>query len=466
MTFTPGRLLGALGHILAGAQDPPVTGLCVALSGGLDSTVLLTALAGLRREGRLGWPLRACHVDHALHPDSADWASACARLAATLDVSLQAATVDARPAPGESPEAAARSARYAALRDALAPGEVLLTAHHADDQWETILLQSLRGGGLQAVAGMPPLRRFGAGWHARPLLPIPREALHAWAVAGGVRWLEDPSNRDPAFDRNYLRQAVLPALRTRWPAAARAAGRIAGFAQEALALERETAAADLATAREGLALRLAALRELPAARQRFLLRAWLQSLRLPVPPARTLEALMHDVRAAAADRVPETRWPGAVVRRYRDRLHAEPAHGQALREGPWCLAQDATWPLDGEARLERVAATGEGLSQARSPARVQVVLRPPGAAFAPAGSAHRRPLRKWFQEQGVLPWRRAAIPLLCADGEIVAVGDLACAAAYAAQPGEPSWRIAWRGRPLVTEAEALAFNWRDHPPFT
>ncbi len=486
VSFTPERLLRALEDGLAEAGDPLPTGLCVALSGGLDSTVLAAALASLRDAGRLRWPLRALHVDHALHPDSAHWSAACIAWATSRQLPIEVVRVDARPATGRKPggrrtcRALRRPAcaRYAALlrgdaRPApgesehaprLAAGEVLLTAHQADDQWETILLQSLRGGGLHAVAGMSALTRWGNGWLGRPLLAWTRDELHAWAVARELHWLEDPSNLDARFDRNYLRLHVLPRLRERWPAAARTAGRIAGFAAEALVLEREIAAADLAAAGEGATLAVAALFALPPARQRLMVRAWLDALRLPLPPSRTLEALLRDVRAAAPDRVPRVRWPGVVVHRYRGRLYAGRAAGHAPKGGEWRVADSACWALDDTARLELVAATGEGLSRDRTPEQLRVVLRPPGAVFRPQGAAHRRPLRKWFQERGVLPWARETIPVLCDAREIVAIGDLACAESLAARPGEPSWRIAWHGRPLLTEQEALAFNWRDHPP--
>ena len=158
MAFSPERLAAALERDLVGVDRP--AGLCVALSGGLDSTVLLAALAErYRRDGTR--PLRAIHVDHGLHADSATWAARCERLAASLAIALDPVRVDARPAAGESPEAAAREARYAALAGRLGEREVLLTAHHADDQLETILLQWLRGGGLRAVAGMPSVAPFG-----------------------------------------------------------------------------------------------------------------------------------------------------------------------------------------------------------------------------------------------------------------------------------------------------------------
>ena len=452
MGFSPQRLRDSLAATLQEAGVSP-TAVCVALSGGLDSTVLLAALA--TEAGHLPMALRAVHVDHGLHPDSGDWSRRCVALAGTLGTSCDVVRVDARPAAGQSPEAAAREARYAALGRQLRPGEVLLTAHHADDQLETVLLQWLRGGGLAAVAGMRPLSTFAAGWLARPLLGWTRAELRDWAQGERLEWLEDPSNADPRFDRNYLRLEVLPALRARWPAAARTAGRVAAQAADALDLEAEVAAAGLATVTAGETLLLEALRPLSAARQRVLMRAWLRSRGLAPPSAATLESLRRDMQAADGNRIPQTSWPGGAVRRYRGRLYAAPAATEAApwRGGQWTT--HAGFELGAFGRLELVAATGQGLSRERLPAALTVGPRPAGALFRPAGSAHHRELRKWLQERGVLPWLRDVLPCVLFGDELVAVADLGCGGSLAAAPGEPSWRIEWRGRPALTEAEAI-----------
>jgi tRNA(Ile)-lysidine synthase len=451
VAFTPGRLSVALEECLS-TLDPPASGLCVALSGGLDSTALLAALVAGRRVCGSP-PVRAIHVDHGLHADSAHWAKQCAAQAAALGVALEQARVDARPARGESPEAAARAARYAAFAERLAPGEVLLTAHHADDQLESILLQWLRGGGVRAVAGMPRVSRFARGWHARPLLDYTRDEIRAWAENERLEWLTDPSNCDPRFDRNYLRLEVLPAIRGRWPAAARTAGRVAAHAAELLRMEAEIARADLALAADGRTLSLERLGLLPVARQRWVLRAWLRALGLPVPAVATLEAAMHDLDVAAPDRVPCSNWPGARLYRYRGRLYAEvdASCRATVPAGDW--APGSAYGLGALGALELVAATGVGLSRSKLPAALHVTTRAEGEEFHPAGSQHRRPLRKWLQERGVLPWRRAQVPLIRSGREIVAIGDLAYGTRYVAEPGEPSWAVAWRGRPPITETE-------------
>ena len=459
--FTLQRFAQALEATLP--QDlPRPRRLCLALSGGLDSTVLLVALAGCRSAGHADFALRAVHVDHGLHADSALWSQTCLELARQSNVPCEIVRVAAHAGPGESPEAAARDARYAALHERLAQGEVLLTAHHADDQLETVLLQWLRGGGLRAVAGMEKFSRAGrSAWHARPLLDFTRDELRAWATTEGLHWLEDPSNVDRRYDRNYLRHEVLPILRQRWPGAARTTGRVAEFARDALELESGLAAADLAPIAMGATIDWHALLQLPNPRQRAVLRAWLHGLNLPLPAAETLAALRRDMARAAADRVPEVRWRGAVVHRYRDRLYAEAERLDEVQEGEW---EQGTYRWSHDSTLELVADTGIGLSQALVPGRLAVRRRRGGESFKPSGGAHRRELRKWLQEHDVLPWRRGQLPLLfAADGRLVAVADLAFAAEFAARPGEPSWRVAWNRSHPVTAAEFAELKWRGDP---
>ena len=205
-------------------QDlPRPRGYRVAFSGGLDSTALLHLL-GLARS-QLAAPVEAVHVDHQLQSASAAWTDHCREVCRQLEIPLQVLTVDAHPTPGQSPEAAARQARYAALSEMHRGDEMLLTAHHVDDQAETLLLQLLRGAGVEGLAAMPMIRTWQGGWHARPLLDIPRRALHAWAQAQGLAWIEDPSNAHTTADRNYLRHEIMPRLLGRWPAAAGSWGR-------------------------------------------------------------------------------------------------------------------------------------------------------------------------------------------------------------------------------------------------
>ena len=329
-TFEPALVATRIDELLRSLPGLP-TGLCVAYSGGLDSTVLLHALA--RLADRASRPrLRAVHVDHGLNPQSPQWSIRCGEVATALGIDCRRLAIDARAPRGASPEAWARAARRAAIAADLGAGEVLLTAHHADDQLETVLLQLLRGGGPAGIAGMPRLAPFGRGWQLRPLLEFSRDSLHRWAVAARLDWVEDPTNLDLAFDRNYLRHSVLPSLRARWPQATRTIGQAAALTAETVELAAVLAESDFASVREGLTLPIAALGALSEPRQRAVLRAWLAGHGLPLPSVRTLAALRRDLWLAAADRVPCARWQEARVYRYRGRLYADRSRPPAVAE--------------------------------------------------------------------------------------------------------------------------------------
>jgi tRNA(Ile)-lysidine synthase len=401
----------------------------VAYSGGVDSHVLLHALTRLRREAALPPPL-AAHVHHGLQTAADDWVEHCRQVCAALAVPLQVVHVDARSQTGESPEATARRARYAALADALERGACLLTAHQRDDQAETLLLQLLRGAGPAGLAAMPPLAPFGNGWHLRPLLDVSRDDLLAYARAEGLVWVEDPSNRDVRHDRNHLRLNVLPALRARWPSAARTLARAARHQAEAARLLDDLARIDLETARgsDPSLLSVAALQRLPPPRQRNALRGWLADKGLPPPPEARLNAVLDDVLTASVDAMPRVWWQGAEIRRYRDDLYAFaplPPHDPSTVLA-WPAAQETLELAWLGLNLTRDALSRQGLSWAD--AELELHFRQGGETCRVRG--HRRDLRKLMQEAGVPPWQRERIPLVYCKGELVwVVGLCRCEAA-------------------------------------
>ena len=421
---------------------------CVAYSGGMDSTVLLAAMAQLA--DRLAPDgLRAVHVHHGLHAQADAWADACRAQCAALAVPLTVVHVDARSARGESPEAKAREARYAALDAALAPGEVLLTAHHADDQLETVLIQLLRGAGVPGLAAMPRETVFGPGLHQRPLLAFGRAALQAWARAHGLpAGIEDPANRELRFSRNHLRHEVLPAIRAHWPGAARAAARAARHCAEAAGLLDELAAQDAADCRAGEALDITAMRSLSAARCRNLVRWQCRRQGLPVPDERRLATLLDQLFAAAGHRRPEVRWPGVVAARHANRLWLIPA--ASLPAVPPPLAwPDPLEPLALGAGLGRLSLrpdTSGGLSAAALEAAPwRVVFRAGGERLRLPGRAGSRAVKKLLHAAGTPPWVRARIPLLEIDGALAAVGAAWVDASWWAPPGTQGWRLSWEG---------------------
>lgn len=382
------------------------------------------------------------HVNHGLQPDSAAWEEHCRRVCAALDVACAIERIEVVRARAEGLESAARRARYAALARHVGAGEVLLTAHHRDDQAETLLLQLLRGTGVHGLRAMPSAAPFGAGRHLRPLLGYRRRELEVYARRHGLKWIEDTSNLDLALARNFLRHRVLPLLESRWPGAVPALARAADHAAEAAAMLDEIAAADLASCRhaEGEGLALGRFNALAEPRRRNLLRYWLRERGLKPPPATILEQILAQCARTTRSGLAFVRWPGGELRRYRDVLSAQtpqpPPDPRLVL--PW--APPAPLAIPGVGRLIVEPVTGRGLSPARIAGKqLAVRLRRGGETCRLRG--HRHKLKKLLQDAGVPPWERARLPLVYADGELAAIGDRWVCDGFAAETGERGWRL-------------------------
>lgn len=405
----------------SGLAELPAKPLLAAFSGGLDSTVLLHALAQSPRARERG--LRAVHVDHRLHSDSTRWSTHCRDVAAALGVELLGCAVDVTRAPGLGLEASARRARYAAIETLLSPGEIVALAHHRDDQAETVLLKLLRGAGPEGLGAMRPLRRLGCGFAWRPLLGLPRAALHEYADRQRLTWINDPSNADPVMDRNFLRLQVMPRILRRWPEAENSIAQSAAWARSAAEFIDAEAERALARVRgaDPATLRLNDWLGLPLALRDPVLRRWLRALDLPQPTHYQAAELVRQLGEAREDRQPCVRWPGTEVRRYRDLLHA--LAPLQLPPFDWVAAFDGSelaLPLDlGTLRLVGSA------TRPQLPAPLQVRFRRGGESLRLATGGHTRELRDLFQEAGIPPWQRARLPLVFApDGRLLAVADL------------------------------------------
>jgi tRNA(Ile)-lysidine synthase len=414
---------------------------CVAYSGGVDSTALLLGLARLRRRHRFA--LRALHVNHQLQPGAAAWAAAAARRARAWRVAVRTLTVQVPQRRGRSLEAEARAVRYAALAAQLAPGEQLLTAHNQDDQLETVLMQLIRGAGLAGLAAMPGVAPFAGGRLLRPLLPVPRALLQQFLEQNGVRWIDDPSNLDERFDRNYLRQRVVPALRARWPAVAATVSRSARHAAEAQQLLGAVAERALDAALDGTALKVSVLRRLRAAERRALVRHWITRRGLVPPDQRVLEEVTARIIHARQDAQPLLRWNGGELRRHGDRLYAAveraPARLEPL-EWRWRARRSLSLPGGGSLRL---AADRHGdIALGRLPALLQVRFRGGGERLGEAFGS--RALKDLLQQSRLPPWQRGELPLLCGEGRILAVPGLWVAPQLAATAADARRaRLVW-----------------------
>ncbi|HHQ13857.1 MAG TPA: tRNA lysidine(34) synthetase TilS [Chromatiales bacterium] len=412
---------------------------CVAFSGGLDSSVLLHALSRIDHAGAL----RAIHVDHGLHADASVWAEHCVQTGRRWKLPVDVVQVQIGVC-GQGLESAARDARYRAFREQLRDGEILFTAHHQQDQLETVLLRLLRGAGPAGLAGIRSRTRFASGWLARPLLDVPHDEVIAYARAQDLSWIEDPSNADPGPDRNYLRHHVLPVLRVRWPAVARTGARAARLCADADELLVELAVRDGARAIDHDRLDLRVLAGLSRRRRLNLLRHFLAGQHATMPSETVLHQAENQLMNAREDATVCVAWSHWQLRRYRGRaylLHADPDRIEAPRDWAGCGVL-RLGPLAGTLSLEETAAGG--LDPERVESGFEVRFRTGGEVIRRAGHAHRQALKKLFQAAGIVPWIRSHVPLLYVAGELVAVADLWMAQGWQAKPGKPGLAVCWK----------------------
>lgn len=396
-----------------------------------------------RAEGR--FQFAALHVHHGLQAAADTWADHCAKVCAAYGLPFRLVHVDAKPKPGQSPEEAARNARYRAFGDWLAPGDSLLTAQHADDQAETVLLQLLRGAGLAGLAAMPEAMPLGRGSLLRPLLTWSRDALRQYAEEHGLGWVDDPSNQDISYDRNFIRGEVIPLLAGRWPGVAATLGRAARHCAEAQGQLRRLADDLLLAATSDEmpgTLDVIAIRQWRAEEQRLVLRHWLRKQGFRAPSSAVLQSVLNQTLAAREDRNPCVVWPEGEVRRYRGRLFVLPPLPRLDLSAVyvWDGGQPLFLPGNGSVELCR---DGVGLP----PRTMHVRYRQGGECCRLPGRQGSHALKKLFQEaRHVPPWVRERVPLLYIDGQLAAVGDLWVCEPFAGAGFD--LRLKWSGHGL------------------
>lgn len=392
----------------------------IAFSGGLDSTVLLHLLASLANTETLP-PLSAVHVHHGLQAAADAWPAHCQSICDNLGVPLSVKRVQVQP--GASLERAAREARYRAFAEVTGAGEVVLTGQHRDDQAETLLFRLLRGAGVRGLAAMPAQRPLASGYLVRPLLDVSREALEVYAHEHQLKWIEDPSNADSRFSRNYLRHRVLPALTERWPQAVTGLARTAEHLGEAQGLLDELALLDLQAASKASAfpwlglpsLALAPLCELSDARQRNALRHWLAPLtRLPDSDH---WAGWHSMRDAKGDAQPLWRLADGELHRCGQRIWWRPSTRSEFSDAT------VSWPdpqnpleLPGNGQLTLTGEAPEG--------PLEVRYRQGGEILEVPGRG-RRDLKRLLNESGLPGFVRGRLPLLYQGEQLLGVPSLA-----------------------------------------
>ena len=408
--------------------------MALALSGGLDSVVLFDLLLTLRQ--CQGFEFSAIHVHHGLSPNADQWEGFCHQLCQRHAVPFQTKRVEISRRPRQSLEALAREARYQALVHS--GHEVIFLAQHADDQAETLFLQLLRGAGPKGLGAMPEERIMPeAGVHLlRPLLDIPRSLLEAYAVQHQLEWVEDESNRDPAYDRNFLRHEILPRLEQRFPGYRQTLGRTCRHLAEAGDLLEELAALDAESAVKGEFLDVRILQTLSPARAANLLRHYLSQRRIPLPDTERLHEALRQLREAKEDAQVRIRFGEFEIRRYRWRAVAQKVELELPPDWSYAWRGEEKLELPG-VRLSFERRKGQGISLAMlENQELTLRFRTGGERFRPSCARPSRSLKNLLQESGVPPWRRARLPLLFCREKLLWVPEIGVDCAYQAGDSE------------------------------
>lgn len=449
---------------------PERSSILIGLSGGVDSVALLHLLHELAP--RYSWQLSALHVHHGISPNAGAWTDFCAELCACSNIPLKIERVDIAPLREHGIEAAARKLRHAAF--ARQECDFVALAHHADDQAETLLLQLLRGAGVRGAAAMPvlslkeppdirpscqeaPAKSLDMSKPPelvpapprllRPLLHCSRLEIMAYAAGQGLRWIDDESNADDSYPRNFLRLRVLPLLEQRFPAYRDTLSRGAQHFAEASGLLDELALQDAAQTIQGETLDVAALQALSQPRAKNLLRYFLHQRGAAVPQAVQLDDMLQQLCNARTDAGVCVCFGGWQVRRYQGRVYALRAPGEFDRNlvMHWHGEAELGWPAQ-DARLIFAHTQGEGISLAKlQRAPVTLRLRIGGESLRPQPKAATRSLKNLMQELHIPPWRRDRLPLLYCGDELVCVPDVAIAAEYRADALEAAIVVELKG---------------------
>lgn len=394
-------------------------------SGGLDSSVLLHAAAKLPDA-----KIRAVHIHHGLHPYADRWTQHCIDFCRDLNIDLTIIKVDVDKASGTGTEAAARHARYDAIANHIQDDEILLTAHHMQDQAETVLLRLLRGSGSQGLAAMRAMTSAHGFRQFRPLLSVPKSMLQDYAESEKLKWIEDPSNAKIDFDRNYLRHEIMPLIERRWPQASTNFFKNAELLAEEHQCLFEQSKIFLSQVQgiDKYTLSVSALMQYSRAWRAQILRAWTQSLDTPPLPSNVLQEIEQSLLTARPDATALVQWSGTEITRWRDCLYLSKVQADmpADWECEWNGGNEFVLPNGDRWFLESID-LGLDITEAMRKhfaGPLAVRLRQGGEQILLANRTHRTHLKNRLQELGIPPWERRRAPVFFTyAGECLGMGD-------------------------------------------
>jgi len=392
--------------------------LVLGLSGGLDSMVLLELCHQLTQSSAI--ELKAVYIHHGLSINADQWADFCQQQCQKRNIAFEVQKVQLNPV--ANIEAQARTARYAALAAFVTtPQTALLTAHHADDQLETLLLALKRGAGPAGLSGIAALQSFASGWLVRPLLDFSREQLEAFAKQQQLKWIEDESNNDSRFDRNFLRLQVIPLLQQRWPAFRQNALRSVSHIQQQQQFVEKQLDQLLPTVMHADELDLKLLAGRDFTTQRLLVRRWLALTGLN-PSTDWLERFFSELIGAKADAQPLLELDAYQIRRFADK-----AYITQMTEAPQAgvlLQMEPLQELNTVVGQFSFNSDGKGTPVLITDDPLYLVFGLFSLPFKPAGERQSKELKQWLKLWSIPPWQRLQLPVVVQNNQVVAVPGL------------------------------------------
>ncbi len=415
----------------------------IALSGGLDSCVLLHALAKLRTENTLN--LKVIHVNHQLQNMADEWVNFCQSKVKDLGLNCAIEVVSINKETGDSLEALARHARYAVFTHHMQANTCLLTAHHSDDQFETFLLQLFRGAGPKGLSSMALQKSFGPGQHARPLLALSREQLEDYATKNKIQFIQDPSNTEIQFDRNFLRNNIIPQIKVRYPNVQKSVGRsVQHIASEHFILDALlNDKLDNLLVENTLDLRKLLLLELDM--QILLLRKWISDSQMQLPSTKILQDILSQLKHAHRESKTTITWADVEIRAYSQRafLLAKIDEDNYKQVANSLISKSEIYELP-----ENYGSISFN-SDSANPLQLSLGFRSGGEKLRLPKHKHHISLKQLCQKNRVLPWMRSRIPLLFDGDVLVAIGDLWLNADWLDEQKCPNFSVNWANKPLI-----------------
>jgi tRNA(Ile)-lysidine synthase len=402
----------------------PKTKFLIAYSGGMDSHVLLHSMHLLAKQ-HPNWQIRAAHIHHGLSTNANQWLDHCQTVCKNLHIELitKFANVKEQLQPKMSLEELARKLRYELLAEILHSDECLLTAQHADDQTETVLMQLFRGAGPKGLSAMPEIKVFAHSQLLRPFLPFTRNMLRQYAITEQLNWIEDESNENICHDRNFIRHSLMPIIKERWPGILTTVSRAAKNCSKAVTLLKELATDDYENIKGVVVntISITKLLQIDILRQENVLRYWLQLLNLPIPSSKKIAEIINTVCKARIDGNPKVNWANVAVHRFKDDLYAFENTNFPNIESfaiPWNLQGLAKLPQN-LGSIDKTLLERANIKVDESLGDITFCSRKYANSYKVKNRQGTHQLRKLFQEWQIPPWLRDRTILVTQQNELI-----------------------------------------------